>query len=215
MKKRLSLFIILAIISGILYVPFIKAHNSEMAFTTWFIFPLASGLGIFIFGWLGFKFADKSDLTMPILNKWENNEHISRVDFEILKYPIIFSIVFALAVFGVNQFFDTPKNPGNILIRILTTPWAGTVTETISHLFVMSGIYLLIKNRWASIIISSLIFLVIFHLNGVDGDISMAIYLGIMNFSAATLTGWFYSKYGFESAVVGHSVMHLIMLALN
>lgn len=78
----------------------------------------------------------------------------------------------------------------------------------------MTGIILIIKNKWVSILLSSLIFLVLFHLNGMDGGFTLTIYLGTMNFAGATLTGWIYSKYGFESAVVAHSVMHFLILGL-
>ena len=123
--------------------------------------------------------------------------------------------ILALIIVGISQFLDTPKNQGTFLMRILTTPWAATVTEVVSHLFVMSLLILLLKNKWVGIILSSIIFLILFHLQGVEGDIKVTIFLGVGNFAGSTLTGWFYSKYGFESAVIGHATMHIILLAIN
>ena len=172
-------------------------------------------MGVLLFGWLGLRFADKSTLEMPILNKWESGQKIKINDFRILLKPMLFSIIFAIITCAFNQYFSVPKNPGTLIERILTTPWAAIVTETVSHLFVMTGILLLIKNRCLSIVLSSLIFLMLFHLNLIEGNQILTIYLGIMNFSAATLTGWIYSKYSFESAVVSHATMHIILLGLN
>jgi len=215
MKKRLIFLVVATLIGGVLYVPFIKASYESITELIWLLFPLGSALGILLFGWIGLKFADKSNLQMPILKKWELNQKLLKTDFTILYKPMLFSIVFALVAFGLNQYFAAPKNSGVLIERILTTPWAGIVTETISHLFVMTGIILIIKNKWISILLSSMMFLVLFHLNGIDGDLTLTIYLGVINFSVVTLTGWIYSKYGFESAVVAHSTIHIILLGLN
>jgi len=63
------------------------------------------------------------------------------------------------------------------------------------------------ENGRKKILVCSLIFLMLFHLNRIEGNQILNIYLGIMNFSAATLTGWIYSKYSYESAVVSHATM--------
>ena len=215
MKKRLILLTLSTLISGFLYIPFIKASNDRITSIIWLLFPIGSTLGVLLFSWLGLRFADKSTLQMPILNKWESGQKIKTNDFRILLKPMFFSISFALITYAFNQYFSVPKNPGTLIERTLTTPWAAIVTETISHLFVMTGILLLIKNRCLSILLSSLIFLMLFHLNHIEGNQILTIYLGIMNFSAATLTGWIYSKYSFESAVVSHATMHIILLGLN
>jgi hypothetical protein len=215
MKKRLTLLAVSALISGFLYIPFINASDMNVANLVWILFPIGSALGILLLGWPGLIFVDKSILEMPILSKWESGEKINKSDFSILIRPIFFGIAFAIITYALNRCFSAPKNPGTFIIRILTAPWAGLVTETISHLFVMTGLFLIIKNRWISIVLSSFLFLILFHLNGVGGDRVLALYMGTMNFTAATLTGWIYSKYGFESAIASHTTMHLILLGLN
>ena len=214
MKKRLFLLTILALIGGFLFVPF-NYGTFELSVKDWVMFPLSSAIVILILGWLGLMLSDKAQLPMPILRKWENNEKIEQNDWKILLIPALLGAVFALILVGLNQYFNPPKNPGSFLVRILTTPWAALIPETITHLLFMSALVLLLKNKWLSIIISSLIFVALFHINNVEEDLQITIYMTSMNFVGSTLTGWFYSKYGFESAVIGHATMHLILLAIN
>ncbi len=213
-KKRLILLSSISLIGGFLFVPY--SNNSwNVAIQNWFIFPFASAIAILLFGWLGLRLSDKTKLPMPILRKWENNEKASSKDWNILITPALLGAVLAIIIVGLNQFFNVPKNPGTLLMRILTTPWAATVTEVISHLFFMSLLILIFKNKWLGIILSSLVFLVLFHLQSIENDLKTTIFLGVGNFAGSTLSGWFYSKYGFESAIVGHASMHLILLAIN
>lgn len=215
MKKRLLLIALLSLLSGVLYVPFINAGSEEPSVLTWIIFPLATTALMLLIGWLGILLAEKGGFEMPILKKFENDEKIMKSDYRILVTPCILGFSFAIVIYLTSFFVEVPKNPGSFFVRILTTPWAGLVTETVSHLFVMSAIYLLIKNRWISIILSSLLFVVLFHLNGMDYEVYVAVVLVSANFLASVLTGWIYSKYGYESAVMAHASMHLVMLAFN
>ena len=214
-KKRLILFTILALIGGFLFIPFSTSSSTDTSSLIWIVFPAGSALVVLLLGWWGLKLSDKTKLPMPILRKWENNEIIKSNDFKILILPAVLGAILALIIYLLNPYFNVPKNPGNLLERILTTPWAAVVPEIVSHLLAMSLIVLLLKNRWIAIILSSLIFVALFHLQSVEGELKTTIFLGAGNFTTFTLTGWFYSKYGFESAVIGHATMHLILLALN
>jgi len=107
-----------------------------------------------------------------------------------------------------------PVNRGLLLVRIDTAIWAPLVTETVSHLFLLSGLILLIKNEWLSIIISGLFFVILFHLNSAFSP-AMEIYLAAVNFGATVVTGYLFVRKGFEAAVLTHMVMHLILLAVN
>lgn len=213
-KKRLILLTLLTLIGGILFVPY--SNGSWIApIETWFIFPVASSIGILLFGWIGLKLADKTNLPMPILRKWEKNEKIEKDNWKILILPAIFGVILALVIAGLNPLFNVPKNPGTLLMRVITAPWAATVTEVVSHLLVMSALFLLLKNKWASIIISGLIFVALFHLQSIEGELKTTIFLSAGNFAGSVLTGWLYSKKGFESAVIAHASMHLVLLAIN
>jgi predicted MFS family arabinose efflux permease len=213
-KKRLILFTVIALLGGILFVPY-STESWVNSFQDWLILPIGSAVVVLLFGWLGLKISDKIKLPMPILRKWENNEKVTKADWKILLRPAIFGAFLAIIIVLTGKFFDPLKNPGTLLMRVITAPWAAIVTEVISHLFVMSLIILLLKNKWAGILISSVIFVLLFHLQGVEKDTGTTIYLVTGNFAGSTLTGWLFSKYGFESAVICHAVMHLILLAIN
>lgn len=105
MKKRLILFILLTLIAGFLYVPFIKASDESITNLIWLFFPLGSALGILLFGWLGLQLADKSILKMPLLKKWESGQRIFKSDFNILFKPILLGFTFAIITFGLINIF--------------------------------------------------------------------------------------------------------------
>jgi hypothetical protein len=213
-KKRLLFLILLTLVGGFLFVPY-SNDSWNVSIENWLIFPFGSALVVALFGWIGLKLADKTNLPMPILRKWEKKEKIKASDWKVLLIPAIGGAALAFLIVSLNQVFDPPKNPGTLLMRILTVPWAATFTEVISHLLVMSLLVLLLKNNWAAIIISSLLFVALFHLQNIEGELETTIFLSAGNFAGSTLTGWFYSKYGFESALAGHAVMHLILLSIN
>ena len=213
-KRRLLLLTFLTFIGGILFIPY-SMETWTAPLKDWIIFPVISTVIILLVGWLGLKISDRTNLPMPILRKWEKKEDIFLKDWKVLIIPVILAAILSFIIVALNPIFSTPKNPGTLLMRILTVPWAATVPEVVSHLLVMSLLVLWLKKKWLSIIISSLIFVALFHLQGIEGDLNLTIFLAAGNFAGSTLTGWFYSKYGFESALVGHATMHLILLAIN
>ncbi len=214
MKKSLILLTLIAFLSAFLIAP-LFLQNSDGGIMFWILFPIGTALGILLVSWAGIIIADKANLQMPLIKRFERNESFSIKDFKLLLAPFIYGSVLGLVLGIINQFFDIPENPGNFLVRILSTPWAALVTEAVSHLLVMSLLVLLFKNNWVAIILSSILFVILFHLQGVDGNISITIYLAVMNFLGSILTGWFYWKRGFESAVVCHAAMHIFLVGIN
>jgi hypothetical protein len=218
-KKRLLLLLLLTLIGSILFVPFIVAGDDTikgaLILRTTIIFTLGSMAVMALTGWGGLVFTDKLNLPMPILRNWELGENISNDDIKSIVATSVFIgiLVAGLALAG-NYFMHPPVNRGALLVRIDTSIWAPLVTETVSHLFLLSALILLIKNNWTSIIISGLFFVVLFHLNSTFRP-AMEIYLGAVNFGAAVVTGYLFIKKGFETAVLTHMVMHLILLAVN
>lgn len=218
-KKRLLLLLLLTLIGSFLFIPFIVAGDATikgaLIWRTTVIFTLASLVVIALTGWGGLVFADKLGIPMPILRNWELGESISSDEIKSIVGTSVFIslIVAALALVG-NYFMHPPVNQGSVLVRIDTSIWASLVTETVSHLFLLSGLILLIKNRWISIIISGLFFVALFHLDSAFSP-AMEIYLGAVNFGAAVVTGYLFVRRCFETAVLTHMVMHLILLGVN
>jgi len=218
-RKRLLLLLLLTLIGSILFVPFIVAGDStitrDLIFRTTAIFTLGSMTVIALTGWGGLVFSDRLNVPMPILRNWENGQGINNDEIKsIVGWSILTGVVVALFALAGNYFMHPPVNKGTVLVRIDTAIWAPLVTETVSHLFLLSGLILLIKNQWISIIISGLFFVALFHLDS-NFSAPMELYLGAVNFGAAVVTGYMFIKKGFEAAVLTHMVMHLILLGVN
>lgn len=218
-KRRLIFIAIVSFVGGFLFIPFFIANKPTLKGI-----DLFEGISVFIglstiitvlTAWIGLKLSDRLNINMPILRNWEMGRTINRIEIKSLlaKSILIGFIIAAITLIG-NQFISTPTNPGGFFTRISTTIWASFVTETISHLFILSGLIILIKNKWGSLIISSLIFVVLFHLNS-NYVLTTTIYLGTINFVAITITGYLFIKLGFEYAILTHMIMHFILLAIN
>lgn len=218
-KKRLLLLLLLTLVGCILFIPFIVTGDATikggLILRTTVIFTIGSMLVMALTGWAGLVFSDKLNIPMPILRNWELGEQINNNDIKSIAGTSVFIgvLIAGLGLAG-NYFMHPPVNKGSLLIRIDTSIWAPLVTEAVSHLFLLSGLTLLIKNQWMAIIISGLFFVALFHIDSAFSP-AMEIYLGAVNFGAAVVTGYLFVKKGFEAAVLTHMVMHLIMLAVN
>lgn len=218
-KKRLLLLLILTFIGAILFIPFIVANESStehyIDYKTPLIFTSISVIVVALTGWGGLIFSDYVNIKMPILRNWEINQklEVNQVG-NIIWYSVLAGLLMAVLILAGNYFVHPPINKGTLVVRIATFVWASVVTETLLHLFLLSGLIYLIKNNFISIIISALTFVIIFHLNSGLSP-AMTFYISLANFSAAVLTGYLFVKKGFESAVFAHMVMHFLLLAVN
>lgn len=218
-RKRLLLLLLLTLIGSVLFIPFIVAGDAtiqgNLIWRTTVIFTLGSMVVMALTGWGGLVFSDKLNIPMPVLRNWELGE---RVNFDkvrnIVGTSVLTGVIVAILALTGNYFMHPPINQGSLLVRIDTAVWAPLITETVSHLFLLSGLILLIKNQWISIIISGLFFVALFHINSAFSP-AMEIYLAAVNFGAAVVTGYLFVKKGFEAAVLTHMVMHLILLGVN
>lgn len=219
-KRRLTLFVALAAVGGLLFVPFVlassQAQEQDSTVLTWLAFTLGAAAITALAAWGGLRLADKAALPMPLLRSWEKSEDADRV---VATKVVITALgtgatVGLLAALTANA-VGVPDNPGSFLERIATTLFAATVPEVLVHLLVMSGLVVLLKRPWPAIVLSSLVFVVLFHGNLVEDSIVLTVFLAIFNFGFGTLTGWFYLRYGFESAVLAHAAGHIIVLGIN
>ena len=214
-KKRLILLVAIALVGAMGFLPFIQASGTELPRWAWVVFPLVSAAIVAVLGGFGLRFADQSGLPMPLLRLWEDGCPLTEREVKRLWWPLLAGAVLGGLIVGLNLHFKPPVNHGSVVVRLLITPWAAVVTETISHLFVLSGLYLLVKSKLLALLGSSAVFVVLFHLNGVGGDTTLAVYLGAANLAGILLTGWLYYRQGFEAAIIGHAAMHAVLLAVG
>lgn len=218
-SKRLFFLTSLSLIGGVLFVPFIKANAPTSQQTSVFqlliVFSLVSSVVVFLCSWIGLRVADKTRLEMPILNKWEKEDFISRFETKrLLIISVIAGIIFGFIASAFSNYLGIPNNQGNFMERISTTLFAAVVPEVVVHLFVMSSLLFLFKRIWIAIFVSSVLFAIL-HGSPSDVPVTVTIFIYSLNFTLSVLTGWLYSRFGFESAMLTHAMSHLIVVGIN
>ncbi len=151
---------------------------------------------------------------MPTLRAWERGDASSQPQWRAMAISTVIALLVATLIAVAAHAIALPQNPGTLTERLLTIPFGAIVTETFAHLLLLSAIFLLTRNKTAAILVSSLIFVLVFH--GQSLSASLFTYFAMAaNATLSTLTGWLYTKYGFESAVLAHAIAHGIALGVN
>jgi len=221
-RHRLVLLTTLSALGGLLFAPFVHAGMSAGAVSAVpslgrlaVILSCGSALVAALCSWAGLLLADRAELPMPLLRAWEQGASVPKAALrQILVPAIVGGLAAGLLIGGVVHLLPIPANPGTLTVRLLTVFFAATVTEIIVHLFAMSGFFLLFRRRWLAILLSSVLFVLVFHSGQIASPWMTALVI-FANFSFGTLTGWLYAHYGFECAVLTHAVAHLIALGWN
>jgi len=224
-QNRLLLLSGLSGLGGLLFLPFLFAGlegrpHFRPSLVTLFV-ALGSTLIGFVCSSAGLRWADRASLPMPILRAWEMHKAIPPGQLRRILIPGVgFGALAGVSVATVSSAFHLPANPGNLPVRLLSVFFAATITEIVAHLFILSGLVLLLKRsplakgNWVPLLLSSVAFVALFH-GGSVGDTGTAALVFAANFSFSLLTGWLCLARGFESAVVAHAVGHLIAVGWN
>ncbi len=207
-------------VGGALFVPFVFAGAGEQAtrhaLYFWIGFPLGSAIFSGLCAWPGLRLADRAGLQMPLLRAWEYQERSPRNWGKGACFvSIVTGVFFALFASLISHIIGLPKNPGTLIERLATIPFATVVTETFSHLFLMSVFFFWLKKKWLAILLSSVAFVALFHGQAIQASIELTVFAFLFNFLFATLTGWLYGRYGIESAYLTHAIAHGIVLGIN
>jgi hypothetical protein len=221
-RRRLAVLTSISAFGGILFAPFVAAglrssgapHVPSLSLLSALLFA-GSGVVAGVCSWFGLSWADRAALPMPLLRAYE---HRIRVPVGSLRRSLVSSLAAGVAVglliTVVLHLLPIPANPGTLPVRLLTVFFAASVTEILVHLFVMSGLVLLFRRCWLAILLSSVVFVLVFH-SGQVGTPAMTAAVVLANFTFGILTGWIYSRFGFESAMLTHAVAHVIALAYH
>jgi hypothetical protein len=220
--RRLILLTLVCTAGGALFAPFVLAGlaasgtaASAPASVLFCGFALASGLVGGLCAWAGLRLADRAQLPMPLFRAWEIKEPVPPGAWrQILWISLIAGFAAGLGVVAMIKMIHGPHNPGSLAVRLLTVFFAASVPEILAHLFAMSGLRLLFNRTWPAILLSSLLFVLIFHGGHIGNAAVTALVMGA-NFLFGTLTGWLYSRYGFESAMLTQAIGHLLALGIN
>jgi hypothetical protein len=219
-RRRLTVLAIASGVGGVLFVPFAKAGMGVQAVLSpvvlWLAFAVGSATIGLLFGWAGLRLADRVQLPMPVLRAWELDRPIDRWTWvRILMPSVVAGVLYAIGVVACVHAVGVPGNPGTLVERLLTVGFAATVPEIGIHLFAMSGLVLLLRSRWPAILLSGVLFVIVFHGSSVTDSVAISALVILFNFGFGTLTGWLYARYGFEAALATHAIGHAIVLGFN
>lgn len=215
-RKRLMVIALAGGIGGLLLVPFAQAARPGVqAWELWLLLPVACFAVTGLCAWGGLKIADRANLPMPFLRPWEKGEvGDSSERAWMLRVSVAVGGIFGLASEAALHWRGVALYPGSLLVRLGALPFAAVVPETIVHLLLMSALVFLTKRTWIPILLSSLMYVLLFHGQWLGGA-SATDFVWAMNFVFSVLTGWVYSRYGIESAYLTHGVAQAILLGLN
>lgn len=168
-----------------------------------------------ISAWLGIKMADRGNLPMPFLRPWElrqPGDPAERRSF--VRVCVAIGGIFGLCATLVVHVLGLPGLPGGFAVRAATFPFVAIVPEIVAHLFVMSGLLLLTRRNSISIVVSALVILLFFQGHNAGAHWLVFLSWGV-DYLLGVATGWVYSRYGIEGAVLTHAVASAIILGIN
>lgn len=161
------------------------------------------------------RMADRAELPMPFLRPWELGQPGDPAEQRFfVRTCVAIGGIFGLLAVVIAHLLSVPGHTATFAVRVTTFPFAAIVTETVAHLFVMSGLILLTRRTSLSIVVSAAVFLAFFHFHAA-GPAWFAFYAGGVDYLLGIATGWVYSRYGIEGAVLTHAVASAIILGMN
>jgi hypothetical protein len=215
-RKRLWALTLAGGVSGLFFVPYVLAARPDINPSyVWLGLPLGSLVVSALCGWAGLKLADIAGLAMPYLRSWDSGQKGDRHERGwLVRVSVAAGGIFGLAGAIAFHVMEIPPHPGNLTLRLSTFPFAAVVPEIVAHLFVMSGLVLVMKRTWVPILLSGLVFTLGFH----AGRIVIGPVPGFVwgfDYLFGVLTGWIYSRYGIEGAMLTHAVTSAILMGLT
>jgi hypothetical protein len=218
--RRTALTLVLATVGAVLFIPLMQAGEPPSPGPPggiWLIFPAATAGVCAVLGWLGFRWSDCLDLPMPLLRPWELGAPVRLGEAtRALLIAVSAGILLGLAGLAAVKALGVPHNPGALTVRAASTLFAAVVTEAVVHLFMLSGLLRLFgPRRLTFLVLTSIVFVAIFHGGGVQGNWILSGAVMGMNFLMAMAMGAIFLGLGFEAAVIAHATAHLILLSFS
>ncbi|HVB35438.1 MAG TPA: hypothetical protein VNJ52_13855 [Patescibacteria group bacterium] len=215
-RKRLWALTLTGGIGGLFAVPYVLLARPDInPAIIWLALPLGSLLVSALCAWAGLRLADRADLAMPYLRPWELGQLGDSAERGwLVRVCIAAGGIFGLAGAVAFRLAGMPVHPGGLAVRLSAFPFAAVVPEIVAHLFVMSGLVLVMKRTWIPILLSGLVFVVAFHAGRVAAG-PLPAFIWVFDYLFGVLTGWIYSRYGIEGAALTGAVVHAILLGIN
>ncbi len=212
---RFILLSSLGVFGAISFVPSITASavpRPSMLQLCWFVLAV-SGVCI-LSSWFGLRLADAAHLAMPYLRRLDLP---AKPPGKGGVFPAVtFGCIVAAGAIYVLHSFHLPNLSGPLWSRIASVFFAAGSLELVVHLFIMSAVVRLGRGRvWLGILVSA-IFFAAFHVAGLQGQsASLIAASALLNGVFGLALGFFYSRYGFEYALLSHAVAHILAVTLG
>jgi hypothetical protein len=215
-RKRLWAIALAGGVSGLFFTPFaLQARPDWPAEYVWIGFPVGGLVVSFLCAWAGLRLADRAGLAMPYLRPWELKQPgDSRERGWLVRVCVAAGGVFGLAGTVAAHLSGAPPHPGNLTVRLSAFLFVALLPEIVAHLFVMSGLLLVTKRTWLSILLSGVVFVLVFH-GGRLSPVPLPPYGWVFDYLFGILTGWIYSRYGLEGAALTGAVAQAILFGIN
>lgn len=212
-RKRVSLLSFLSGISALAYIPFIQASLSDELFdrSIWLYFPLANILVVGLASLVSIPLADKLKIPMPQLRSFEGIEAEPSTPIKSLAATILWSVPFSIIILQISTQIGLPENPGSLFVKLLTTPFAAINLQVVVLLLLVTLVYYVIRSRLFAALLGGVALSAI-HLVSADVSDSTIFYQAIFNGGMGAIFAWIYLRHGFEFAVLGHALAHIIIM---
>ncbi|HVB99971.1 MAG TPA: hypothetical protein VNJ12_11655 [Candidatus Dormibacteraeota bacterium] len=214
-RKRLAVLTLAGGIGGLFLIPYVLIARPDIhPAYVWLGLPLGSLVVSGLCAWAGLKFADRAGLAMPYLRPWELGQRGDRAERGwLIRVSVATGGIFGLAGTIAYHLAGLPPHPGTFAVRVSTFPFAALVPEIVAHLFVMSGLVLALKRTWISILLSGVVFVLLFHGGQIVAG-PVPAFVWAFDYLFGVMTGWIYSRYGIEGAALTHAVAHAILFGM-
>ena len=215
MRNRLIVITMAAGLSSLAYMPFATSEigRGELNLSTWIAFPVLSALVFGTLAAIGIWIADRTDIPMPLLRRLEGRRDETVNVGSSVRATLVWSIPAAVMIVAVTKALSLPTTPGTISERLLTTPFAALNVQIVVLLLGASLIYALMRrNTSLTVMLGGLGLALLHSLLGADYGTTALIAQAIMNGAMGAVFTWLYLKHGFEFAILGHALAHMIVM---
>lgn len=154
---------------------------------------------------------------LPVTKAFKEHKHQWRELILILVFGVVITIVSVVLSQFVPKFGEVVNTSNAIKMLHQENKWllfftllsgAGIAEETVYRLIFLSAFWKLTNKKWLSIVLSSLLFGA-YHLTPIDSMYKVYWNYPIHQFVSVVVSGiifgYFYTKRGYETAVIGHT----------
>jgi uncharacterized MnhB-related membrane protein len=214
-RKRLIILLSLSGFSALAYLPFLQAglNDQQLATETKAYFVIGNIIILGFIALISLPIADKVKIPMPFLRKLDTGVVEQGIEHSDVLQTLSLCVVPLFIIIPAGMLLQVPDNPGSVLERFLTTPFAAINLQIVTLLFLTSLLFLTQKPV-LTVVLSGSVLAFIHSLTASDFTAPDIIFQTLSNGFMGSIFAWVYIKRGFELAILGHAVSHLLIVMI-